>query len=134
MQLAIRNKLSITAIATWLVLFATNTLAANISDIRVWNAPDHTRIVFDISSPVDYELIPLKNPNKIVVDIKNGKFTGTLPKKSALGKLVSGIRVGKHSDKIRFVIDLKVEAKQKHFSLRPNELYGGPACYRYYSA
>ena len=124
MQLAIRHKLSITAIAIWLVLFAANVLAANISDIRAWNAPDHTRIVFDISSPVEYELIPLKNPDKIVVDIKNGKFTGTLPKKSALGKLVSGIRVGKHSDKIRFVIDLKVEAKQKHFSLRPNELYG----------
>ena len=106
------------------MLFAANVLAANISDIRAWNAPDHTRIVFDISSPVEYELISMKNPHKIVVDIKNGKFTGTLPKKSALGKFVSGIRVGKHSDKIRFVIDLKVEAKQKHFSLRPNELYG----------
>ena len=62
------------------MLFAANVLAANISDIRAWNAPDHTRIVFDISSPVNYELIQLKNPDKIVVDINNGKFTGTLPK------------------------------------------------------
>ena len=124
MQLGIRHNFSIAVITIWLVMFAANVLAANISDIRAWNAPDHTRIVFDISSPVKYELIQLKNPDKIVVDIKNGKFTGTLPQKSALGKLVSEIRVGRHSDKIRFVIDLRVEAKQKHFSLPPNKLYG----------
>jgi N-acetylmuramoyl-L-alanine amidase len=36
--------------------------ASNITDIRFWSAPDHTRIVLDLTEPIHYEGIPQENP------------------------------------------------------------------------
>ena len=54
-------------------------------DVRLWRAPDHTRIVFDLSGPADHKLIVLENPSHIVLventSIKSGtpdlKLEGT---------------------------------------------------------
>ena len=53
----------------WLASFYTT--AADINSIRVWPAPDHIRIVFDLSEQVDYQLLSLANPQRIVLDIFN---------------------------------------------------------------
>ena len=34
-------------------------------------APDYTRVVFDTTGPVSYELFPLTDPDRIVIDLKN---------------------------------------------------------------
>ena len=46
--------------ALLLLLSGFNAFAANINDIRVWNSPDRTRIVFDLSGPVEYKYFELK--------------------------------------------------------------------------
>ena len=35
---------------------------ALITDIRFWSAPDHTRVVLDLSEPIQYESVPLEKP------------------------------------------------------------------------
>ena len=107
-----------------LVLFSADAFAIVISDIRVWNSPEHTRLVFDASSSVNYDLIPLSNPERLVVDIKRGHFIGVLPPTSKLGPNVKKIRFGVHKNKVRFVVDLRRKVEVKDFKLGPNEIYG----------
>ena len=37
-----------------------------VEQVRMWPAPDHTRVVFDISGPVEHTLFSLKNPERVV--------------------------------------------------------------------
>lgn len=107
-----------------LVLLSADAFAVVISDVRVWNSPEHTRFVFDASSPVNYDLIPLSNPERIAIDIKKGQFIGVLPPTSKLGPNVKKIRFGVHKNKVRFVVDLRRKVEIKDFKLSPNEIYG----------
>ncbi len=98
--------------------------AAKINDIRIWNSPERTRVVFDLSAPINYKLFTLKNPERIVVDIEDSRLSGKLPKRGALGDRVSGIRMGKHEDAVRFVLDLNSRLRPEHFTLVPVKSYG----------
>jgi len=108
----------------FLCLACSEAIAVDVSDIRSWNAPERTRVVFDVSSEIDYDFIALGNPERIVIDIQGGEFSGQLPSSSELGRYVKGMRFGRHQGKVRFVLDLKQKVNAKHFTLGPNEIYG----------
>ena len=38
-----------------------------VQGMRLWAAPDHTRVVFDSSGPMGYELSTLHNPDRVVI-------------------------------------------------------------------
>ncbi len=46
------------------------TFAALITDVRFWSAPDHTRVVLDLTEPVQYESSSQENPPQCHVEIK----------------------------------------------------------------
>jgi len=97
----------------------------NINGLRMWPAPDSTRLVFDTSAPVQHSLFTLKNPDRIVIDIKDAKLLATTDKLDFSDSLIKGIRSGKHGAKgLRIVLDLKEQANPKSFVLRPNDEYG----------
>ena len=98
--------------------------AATVNEVRAWNSPDRTRIVFDLSKSVRYNLFELSSPERIVIDLASSKFSGKVPDKTKLGPLIRSIRVGEHDGAVRFVIDLSNKVNYKHFTLRPNEIYG----------
>lgn len=116
------NFRSVTAVV--LLLFTVQAYAADISEIRVWNSPEKTRIVFDLSGPVEYKAFDLKGPDRIVIDIANAKFSGKLPSGEKLGDRIRRIRTGKQEKSIRVVLDLKTKVRYKDFTLKPNEIYG----------
>ncbi len=119
------NKLLLrVALLSCLAMPSAQLWAANINEIRAWNSPERTRVVFDLSDSVLYDIFELQNPSRIVIDIAPGKFSGEMPAKSNLGPLISSIRVGDREDAVRFVIDLDTKVRYKHFTLRPNEVYG----------
>ena len=95
-----------------------------VNDIRAWNAPDHTRVVFDADSPVEYKLFELKKPARIVIDITRGELADPLPPKIDLAGRVKRIRVGERENALRFVFDLGSAIRIEHFTLKPNEIYG----------
>jgi N-acetylmuramoyl-L-alanine amidase len=48
----------------------TSASAALITDVRFWSAPDHTRVVFDLTEPVEYESFFQDNPPQCQLEIK----------------------------------------------------------------
>jgi len=44
--------------------------AATITDIRFWSAPDHTRVVLDLTEPIQYESFSQENPPQSHLELK----------------------------------------------------------------
>ncbi len=95
-----------------------------LKNIRVWAAPDNTRVVFDVSSPVKHDLKLLSEPFRVVIDLENTEPFSNLPQPVTRDEYVRGIRSGQHGDFLRIVLDLKKHAQAKSFLLAPNEHYG----------
>jgi len=53
-----------------LFLQPSSALAALITDIRFWSAPDRTRIVLDLSEPIQYESSSQENPPEFYLELK----------------------------------------------------------------
>ena len=103
-----------------------NTLfAADVRGLRMWPAPDNTRLVFDLSAPVEHSLFTLSNPDRIVIDLKNTQVKGTLPSAAYNETRLKGIRYAKRGDGgLRVVLDLKNTVKPKSFVLKPHGSFG----------
>ena len=41
---------------------------SQVQGVRLWDAPDHARLVFDVASPVEHKIFTLSNPDRLVVD------------------------------------------------------------------
>lgn len=95
-----------------------------VNNLRLWPAPDHTRLVFDLSGPIDHHLFTLTNPDRLVVDLDNARLKAALPTVDAAGPLVTAIRTGIHPDGLRFVVDLKAPVHPRSFVLKPYDQYG----------
>ena len=96
-----------------------------VKNLRLWRAPDHTRVVFDVSEKVQHRVIILDNPDRLVVDLSNAVAMGALASKDYEGPYLKGIRIGKPKPNIlRIVLDLKKQVNPRSFVLRPNEIYG----------
>lgn len=94
-------------------------------NVRLWAAPDHTRIVFDISGPVSHDLFALDNPDRLVIDVPAARAAATLNPQQTTGGLVKGIRAAMNKeDLLRIVLDLKQRIKPRSFTLKPNGRYG----------
>jgi N-acetylmuramoyl-L-alanine amidase len=48
--------------------------ASLITDVRIWSAPDHTRVVLDLTSPVQYESTPAGSPLQVQLEIKGASL------------------------------------------------------------
>lgn len=96
-----------------------------VQHLRVWRAPDYTRLVFDVSGPVDHRIFMLQNPSRLVVDIDNARLPEPLTKVDTSGPLLGAVRVGQpDSGPLRIVIDLKAEVRPHSFLLKPAGPYG----------
>jgi N-acetylmuramoyl-L-alanine amidase len=112
-----------------LLLLAAPVLAAagqvKVHGARIWNAPDHTRIVLDTDAPISHRVFSLDDPHRLVVDITDAKLSSNLPAADADDVLIAGLRSGvRQGDDLRVVLDLKQPVKAKSFQLKPNATYG----------
>ncbi len=101
--------------------------AANhsINGLRLWAAPDHTRLVFDTSGSVAHSLISLSKPNRLVIDISNAHLSTAIPTVSQGDRYVQRVRSGvRNKNDLRVVLDLKQNVRPKSFMLKPNRKYG----------
>ena len=99
--------------------------AAEVLDVRLWRAPDHTRVVFDLSEPVSHSLLELDNPRRLVVDMPDVRLLEALTDlpldNTPIDRVRSGVREG---DDLRIVFDLAAQVRPKSFPLAPNERTG----------
>ncbi len=101
-----------------LALLALPLQAAEIRDLRLWRAPDHTRVVFDLSGPVEHRIFALANPYRVVVDIDGATLKTSLDKLDLQGSPIVGLRhAAKPNSQLRVVFDLGAEVQPRSFLL-----------------
>ncbi|MDT8377026.1 MAG: N-acetylmuramoyl-L-alanine amidase [Mariprofundaceae bacterium] len=101
--------------------------SSQISDVRLWTAPDHTRLVFDLNRTIEYRLFRLHEPERIVLDLYSARLlqTGHLGKLTASDPVIKTIRHGSSGDgTLRIVLDVKEAVKPRSFLLKP--MHGKP--------
>ncbi|KPZ74179.1 MAG: N-acetylmuramoyl-L-alanine amidase [Pseudoalteromonas sp.] len=101
-------------------------LAQNtINSVRVWPSPDSTRVVFDLNDKPDFSYFMLKNPARLVIDLKNTDKLDSLPAIPKKHQIVSKLRYSKPKDSksVRFVFELARASKPVVFALLPTDPY-----------
>jgi len=92
---------------------------AQIEGVRLWRAPDHTRVVFDLSGPLEHKLFSLENPHRLVLDMESAGNQFALAdidlSKTPIRRIRSGAR-DKHD--LRVVLDLNEAVKPRSFLLK----------------
>jgi N-acetylmuramoyl-L-alanine amidase len=102
--------------------------AASIQDIRMWTAPDHTRLVLDLSKNISYDLFRLHKPERIVLDLKNTRMDAKTSQLQLPDPVLLSIRHGKQrGGTTRIVLDVKDGVSPRSFLLKkgngkPNRL------------
>lgn len=107
------------------VLASTVTMAVEVHDVRLWRAPDHTRIVFDLTGPVEHRLMVLENPTRIVVDVEDTSLKTSLDDLALADTPVKRVRSGvREGNDLRVVLDMNGAVKPRSFVLIANEQAG----------
>ncbi|WP_227006542.1 N-acetylmuramoyl-L-alanine amidase [Shewanella donghaensis] len=102
------------------------TAANKLDSVRIWDAPDSTRVVFDLSSAPEYSYFTLTNPQRLVIDLKDATTKVKLTDIAKDSKLIGKIRLSTPPKKgtLRLVLELGSPAKANLFSLTPTAPYG----------
>jgi N-acetylmuramoyl-L-alanine amidase len=102
---------------------------SGILGVRVWPAPDYTRVTLEHDQPIRFSHLLVKDPERLVVDLEGIEFNAVL--QSLPGKIsetdpyIKLIRAGRNKPGVvRLVIELKGEIKAQVFTLQPVGEYG----------
>lgn len=103
--------------------------ASAIASTRLWPAEEYTRVIFESSTPIEHQLVMLRNPDRLVLDLARiapSRALDELPSHvQPSDPYIAAIRVGHPSDGfLRVVLDLKTEVHAQAFSLSPVAEYG----------
>ncbi|HHX36136.1 MAG TPA: AMIN domain-containing protein [Gammaproteobacteria bacterium] len=99
--------------------------ATQINSVRLWRAPDNTRLVFDLTGPVEHSVFTLSAPDRIVIDIKKTKLSTELKGLTGGKSPITQVRTGnRDADELRIVLDISEQVTPKSFTLTPNQQYG----------
>jgi N-acetylmuramoyl-L-alanine amidase len=107
-------------------LISSLSFAADVNGLRVWRAPDHTRVVLDLSSPVSHRVRTLAKtadkPARIIIDIDNSQLKTDLKGLDLQGSPIFKVRTGiKDKTGLRVVLDVNSEVKPRSFMLKAND-------------
>ncbi|MBU3068340.1 N-acetylmuramoyl-L-alanine amidase [Aestuariicella sp. G3-2] len=92
--------------------------AVQVESVRLWRAPDSTRLVFDLSATVQHKLFSLSNPSRLVIDIENTRLGTSFADLPLTDTPIRGIRSAERNGKdLRVVLDLSASIKPKSFVL-----------------
>ena len=105
-------------------MLASQAWAADVDSVRLWRAPDSTRLVFDLSSTAEYNIFALQNPNRLVIDLSDSRVKTQFDELDFTNTPIASIRVAaRNKTDVRVVLDLKNTVSPKSFSLKANEQY-----------
>jgi N-acetylmuramoyl-L-alanine amidase len=122
-------------ICAWLLLPAAQWLvparadAATVASARLWPAQEYTRLILEAPSPVAHQLLAMKNPERLVLDLEGIDISSELldlPRRVAADDpYIQAIRVAPFRPGVlRIVLDLKSAVNPQLFTLRPVGDYG----------
>ena len=92
---------------------------ADVSAVRYWTAPDHTRVVVDLTAEASYSTRVLTDPDRVVVLIVGGSI-GDAEVATPVGDgLVDRVRLNQLQSGTQVVVDLKTASAHSVFALKP---------------
>jgi N-acetylmuramoyl-L-alanine amidase len=98
--------------------------AAVIHDIRMWHAPERSRIVFDMDKGAKFKVFTLANPDRVVIDLPGTRLKGNMPALESTGQFIRRIRIGYPDPKtMRLVFDIKIPVRYFIQLLKPVDKY-----------
>jgi len=98
--------------------------AVEVDNMRLWSAPDHVRLVFDMSGPVNANIFTLDNPDRVVIDLDSTDLDFDPDKLDLDDSAISKVRTGvRESGGLRVVLDVSRSVVPKSFTLPPNDQY-----------
>jgi len=109
------------------LLLATSLARAGttVENIRLWAEGGRTRIVLDLSRPAEHKIFTLRGPDRLVIDLAEGRLADSLRELPTAGGSIRSIRTGVRSDgQLRVVLDLKETVRSRSFTAGPNDKYG----------
>lgn len=91
--------------------------------MRLSSAPDNTRLVFEVSGPVQYRLFRLTGPDRVVIDFSKTRLRGKLaPASDGIVRAVRhAVRPG---GELRVVVDVQSRIQVKHLMVGPQGALG----------
>ena len=121
-----RMRALLSSVGLVLATLAADVLAASeIRSVRLWRAPDNTRLVFDLSGPVQHSVFTLAAPNRIVIDVSGAQLSTRFDQLALSNTPITGIRSAQRTaSDLRLVLDLSTMVTPKSFTLAPNQQYG----------
>ena len=95
-----------------------------ISDVRVWPAPEYTRITIESNKVIEYTVFTAKNPDRLVLDLEGVTLDGGLEALSGRvgtdDPYIVQARVARNRPGVvRVVLEVRGEVKPQAFSLKP---------------
>jgi N-acetylmuramoyl-L-alanine amidase len=126
---AVSVALPLLLLTALLLLPAATRAATPLTSARVWPAQDYTRITLESAAPLQFQLLMLKNPERLALDVDDLAVTPVLEELStkigASDPYVKSVRIGRSKPgTLRLVFDLKADVKPEVFTLRPIAEYG----------
>ena len=104
------------------LVLASAASAVEVRDVRLWRAPDHTRIVFDLTAPTSHKLIVRENPSRIGLDVSDTALKTPLNDLELGNTPIKNIRSGvRDGDDLRVVLDMSTTVNPRSFALKANE-------------
>ena len=105
-----------------LVLQPFSALAALITDVRSWSAPDHTRVVIDLTESVQYESTSQESPPQFQLELKGVSFYTPKRELEVKDPFLSKISLTDLGNgRIRIVLHQKKPLHANVFTLKPYE-------------
>ena len=103
--------------------------AATVASARLWPAQEYSRLILDAPAPVAHQLLVMKNPDRLVLDLEGVELNselGQLPQRVLPSDpYIQAIRVAMYRPGVlRVVLDLKSEVNSQLFALKPVGEYG----------
>jgi N-acetylmuramoyl-L-alanine amidase len=105
-----------------LFLWSSLARAALITDVRSWSAPDHTRVVIDLTETVQYESASQESPPQFQLDLKGVYFYTPKRELEVKDPFLSKITLTDLGDgRVRMILHQKKPLHANVFILKPYE-------------
>src|ERR1700744_814985 len=98
--------------------------AVEVRAVRLWASPEGTQVVLELSGSAKHNLLTLKNPDRVVLDVAGARLSAEARRPPASG-VVKEVRMARRpSGELRVVLDLTRPMRAKSFLATPNDRYG----------
>jgi N-acetylmuramoyl-L-alanine amidase len=112
-------------VGLYLLLVASLVQAAELRDLRLWESPESTRVVLDLSAVVAPHVFTLANPDRVVIDLESVDAAAVRLANKAIPKgVIRQLRGGVRGPGVRIVLDVSEPVNPNTFALAPTQEAG----------